>query len=424
MADPETAGRFFGRRIIAAAFLIQAVALACTFSAYGLFLEPIEAEFGATRAQTLLGLSILNLVVTALGPLIGWAIDRGPLRPLMIAGALLLAGGFALLARATELWQLTLALGLCVGSGVALVGPLPSTTLIANWFVRRRGTALGVAATGVTAAGVFMPPLTAGMIESLGWRGTLQIYGALCAGLLIPVIWALVIKRPEDVGQHPDGDARSAAIPGEAAAPGGSLREFLGQPNFWLLGLVFGLAFSGTATFISNAVPLARSLGADTQSASYVLSCVAFCSLLGKLLFGTLVDRIERRAAMWLSLGLQICAWGVFLSEPGYALLLAASALWGLTMGGLWPMHGALLGAVFGRATFGRAMGLGGFVMLPLSGGIPPLAGHVYDLTGSYTTMLAPFIGVYALSAALLAFVRLPGHGPGARAATAEPSAA
>ena len=420
MAD----GRFIGWRIIAAAFLIQAVALGCTFSAYGLFLEPIEAEFGASRAQTLLGLSVLNLVVTSLGPGVGWAIDRGPLRPLMIAGTLLLASGFALLARATGLWQLTLALGLCVGSGVALVGPLPCTTLIANWFVRRRGTALGIAATGITAAGVFIPPLTAALIEGLGWRITLLTYGALCVAVLLPVIAALVIKRPEDVGQQPDGDARAFSPLGAEAAPGVSLRLFLREPNFWLIGLVFGLAFSGTTAFLSNAVPLARSLGADPQSASYILSCVAACSLLGKLVFGALIDRVDRRVALWLSLALQIAAWLVFLSGPDYALLLAASTLWGLSMGGLWPMYGALVGVVFGRAAFGRAMGLLGFVMLPISGGIPPLAGHIYDLTGSYTAMLAPFVGVYGLSAALLALVRLPGGEPGTGQPAAEPSVA
>lgn len=396
---------FHGRRIVLGAFLSQFVANAVSFSAYGLFVEPIEDEFGATRAQVLLGTSILLGSMSASGPWIGRLVDRGGVRRVMLVGAFALAAGFLVMAHSSRLWQLGILSCVPVGVGVAMVGTVPTATLVANWFVRHRGTALGLVATGATTAGIVMPPVVAALIGGLGWRGTLMVYAVIASTILIPVVGWLVVRRPEDLGEFPDGDPTSAP---PAEAPVVPLRAILGEADFWLIATIFGVGTSAAATMMSNLVPFAGSLGVEPGQAAYVLSSMSAFSLMGRILFGTLVDRLDTRTAVWLCLGLQACAWTTMLGRPGYGLLLASGSLYGLGIGGLWPMRSFLIGAIFGRVAFGRATGLVVLATLPFTVAIPPIAGHLYDVSASYRVMLAPFLGAFALAAGLLALVRTP----------------
>ena len=178
----------WGWRIVAAAFIAQAVSIGCTISAFGLFIAPIEADLGASRAQTNLGLSILMLVASGIGPFLGRAIDRGPARAIMLGGVLWTALGLAALSQASSLLQMALVLALMVGVGHASFGPLPAMTILANWFDTKRGTAIGIAATGTTTAGFIMPPVAVFLISNYGWRVALLCYAAGCVVIAAPAI--------------------------------------------------------------------------------------------------------------------------------------------------------------------------------------------------------------------------------------------
>jgi predicted MFS family arabinose efflux permease len=289
-----------------------------------------------------------------------------------------------------------------------MFGPLPCMTILANWFIVRRGTAIGIAATGTTTAGFLVPPITSFLMEHYTWRGALLAYALGCAALAFPAIWLWVVKRPEEVGQSPDGQP-----PTQAAAPETSeLREssppLVRQPAFWLIASIFGIIASASVVLVTSLVPYASDLGIPRERAAYILSCFALFTSLGKVSFGLLVDRIDKRVALWLALGLQAAGWLLLLSQPGFELLLVAAALFGLGTGSSMPIQGAMLGAVFGRAVFGRVMGLMGPVMLVPLVVAPPFVGYLYDTTGSYTLPLTLFLASFAISATLLLFLRIP----------------
>ncbi len=403
-----TAQRFDGWRVVAGAFLAQGVAIGCTISGYSLFIESIEAELGATRAQANMGISILLFVGAGIGPFLGRAIDRGPARALMLAGVVWTAMGLAVLSQASSLLQCALVIAGMIGIGHAMFGPLPSMTILANWFIMRRGTAIGIAATGTTTAGFLIPPITASLIEHYTWRGALLAYAAGSAAIAVPAIWAWMVKRPEEVGQFPDGQPTAEVAALESSEHGDSAPPILRQPAFWLLAAIFGFIASASIVMITNLVPYASDLGIPRGRAAYVLSGVAIFTSMGKVLFGLLVDRIDKRAALWLALGLQTTGWLLFLSQPGFELFLVAAAFFGLGTGSMMPVQGAMLGAVFGRAVFGRVMGLMGPVMLIPLVVSPPLVGHLYDITGSYTLPLTLFLACFAIAATLLLFLRIP----------------
>ncbi|MCE2392866.1 MAG: MFS transporter [Proteobacteria bacterium] len=395
-----------------AAYVAQAVAIGSTLSAYGLFIAPIEADLGATRAQTNFGITILMVVAAGIGPLLGRAIDRGPARAIMLGGVLLTAAGLAALSQATSLVGLALVLGLMVGVGHAAFGPLPAMTLLANWFHARRGTAIGIAATGTTSAGFVMPPLVAFLISSYGWRVTLLCIAAGCVAVAAPVIGKWVVKRPEEIGQFPDGRERPAPVfEPQAPASKAASSQLLRDSRFWRMAAVFGLMPGASLALIANLVPYAADLGIPYARAAVIMSCFALFTSLGKVLFGLLVDRIDMRAALWLSLGLQATAWLGMLSGPGFWGFLAAAVLFGTGAGAVMPIQGAMLGAAFGRAMFGRAMGLmSPLTLVPLALS-PPLVGWFYDRTGSYTAPLSGFLAFFALAALLTGSLRIPRAG-------------
>ena len=400
MANATAAGRFRGPQIVAAAFLLNAVAIGATHISFGFFVGPLEKEFGASRAQLLLGVSALNVVMALVAPMVGRVVDRGSPRAMMIAGAAALTAGLAVMSRATALWQLGFVLVALVALGGALFGPVPTTTVIANWYGLRRGTAIGIASTGSTAAGVLLPPLLASLLLSIGWRDTMAVLGLGVAVLALPVIALFVVRRPEDIGQKPDGEAvaapRAEAVPVDTS---GILR----QPAFWLLGVAIGLVGGILTTFSPTVVPYATHLGNDLRAAAVAPMVTAGFALLGKLLFGALFDRVNRRLVLGLWLGVQGAGWAILASQPSYLALLGGFALWALGAGGILPLHGALIGAIFGRAVFGRVLGMMSLVSLPFGAALPPLAGHLYDASGSYDTTFAWGAALYATAAVLIA---------------------
>jgi len=402
---------FIGWRVVGAAFTAELVSMGASFSAFGVFMDPLAEEFDTTRGVISSGLGGMLLVTGLIGPLLGRVIDRGPLKAMMLCGVFLLATGLLLTSRATSLWQAGVAFCVVGAVGTAMFGPLPAMAIAANWFVRKRGLALGVTVAGATAASMLAPPIAAALIDALGWRGAVAAFGVGAAVIAAPVLLAFVVRRPEDVGQFPDGDP-----PREGAAPappaGAETRDLLRDPRLWLISLGFALLFASPIVLGIHLVPYAEDLGLSRLRAASVLSVMAPFSLLGKLAFGAVADRIEVRKALWLGIVLVSVGWLVLLTGPSYALLLATAALFGLGVGALGPIHGVIIGLCFGRGSFGRVMGIGGLAGLPIIAGSGPLVGFLFDTTGSYQLGFALQPAILAAAAVIFLFVAVPASEP------------
>jgi len=377
---------FLGWRMVFAGFVAQLVYSSMSFNAFGLFVTPLEREFAITRAEVSAAAGISLVVMTGFAPVLGRWLDRGSLRRIMLAGIALAAAGTAALSLATAPWQLGLAFCTLVAFGTALFGPLPSMTLIANWFVRRRGIALGLTVAGATLGGALAPLLAARLIDALGWRHALQALGLGAAAIAAPIFALVVVGRPSEVGQAPDGDAAPEPAPahaGVAPRPYATL-ELLRDRNFLLLALGFALIFTSPLVAQLHLVPFAEGLGISRQDAAFVFTPVALGSLFGKLAFGAVSDRIDPRFALRFAVLLLVGAWLVLLASPGYRELLVAGALLGLGIGAVVPLQGILVGRYFRREAFGQVVGLAGLLTLPIIAGANPLAGWLFDSTGSY----------------------------------------
>ena len=204
--SPEKKRGFLGWRMVAVAFFVDFVAVGFFFYSYGDFFKAIAVEFGDSRLGVALGLTVTNAVGAVAAPLVGRALDRYPLRRVIGVGATSMAIGFLGLSQVQTPIQFYLVLGLFIGFGASSMGNLATSKLVANWFEPKRGTALGIAATGVSLSGVIMPYVSAEIIDAYGWPNGFLVYGLFTFFVVVPLVLRLVISHPRDVGLLPDGE--------------------------------------------------------------------------------------------------------------------------------------------------------------------------------------------------------------------------
>ena len=396
---------FVGWRMVAVAFFVDFIAVGFFFYSYGVFFKAIAAEFGDSRLGVSIGISVTQGVGAVLAPFIGRALDRYPLKRVIATGAIAMGSGFLLLGFVQTPLQFYLVLGVFIGFGAGAMGQLATSKLVSNWFVLKRGTALGIAATGISVSGVIMPATTAWLIGEFGWRNGFITYGIITLIVVVPVVLRLVISRPEDIGLLPDGETEATTLP--PPKPALRTREFISNPNFWFLVAIIGLLFCIQSATLIHMVPQLTDRGIDLVSASFIASCTAFFGILGKLIYGALVDRWDVRRALWLGIGFQVTGQLFMLLTDGYAGFLVGASLFGFGMGGIVPMQGAVVGAAFGRESFGRVLG----AMRPAMSVIHligvPFAGWMYDVTGSYDLAFQTFLVLYLVTAMVVAGLKV-----------------
>ncbi|MDG1442987.1 MAG: MFS transporter [Pseudomonadales bacterium] len=391
---------FLGWRMVAVAFLVDFIAVGFFFYSYGIFFKAIAVEFGDSRFGVSIGVTVTQGVGALLAPFIGRALDRFPLKNVMACGAISMGTGFGLLGLVQTPLQFYLVLGVFVGFGAGAMGQLATSKLVSNWFVLKRGSALGIAATGISVSGVVMPAISAWIIATYGWREAFMTYGLITFLVVVPVVLRLVISRPEDVGLLPDGATEKGSLP--PPKPPLRTRDFMSQPNFWVLLTVIGLLFCIQSATLIHMVPKLTDSGLSLVAASGIASATAGFGIMGKLIFGALVDRWDVRHALWLGIGFQFVGQLMMVFMDGYLAFLIGACFFGFGMGGVVPMQGAVVGAAFGRESFGRVLGAMRPPMAVLHLAGTPFAGWVYDVTGSYRPAFLTFLALYIVAAVVV----------------------
>ena len=390
------------------AFFVDFVAVGFFFYSYGVFFKAIAVEFGDSRLGVALGLTVTSAVGAIVAPMVGRALDRFPLRNVIAVGATSMAIGFLSLSQVETQWQFYLVLGLFIGFGASSMGNLATAKLVANWFDRRRGTALGIAATGVSLSGVIMPFISAELIEAYGWRQGFLLYGFFTLFVMVPLVLRLVISRPEDVGLKPDGALELPQSEVASDAQRLSMRDVARDRNFWAIVLTFGLAFCAMSATLTHMVPRLTDMGHSLTLASLVMSLCAGLGVLGKLSFGWLADKLPVRRVLLLILAIQFVGQFIMYQSNELVQFAIGAALFGYGVGGVVPMQGSVVGKTFGRERFGAVLGLMRPAMFPLQIIGVPFAGWVFDVTGSYALAFQVMLGVYVLGAISLSFYRAP----------------
>jgi len=392
--------------IVAVAFVANFVSMGTVMQPVPVFLVAFSEEFAIGRGAASL-ISVFMLAGGALiMPIVGRAIARFPIRNMMVAGALVLAGTFCAMSLATEFWQVLVLFSLPCGFGVGALGVIATNTLMVNWFEGNRGLVIGVAMMGMSLAGVAMVPLSTWAYEEWGWRGLCRMLAVFNLAV-VPLVALTVVTRPSDVGLRPVGadvSSESEAVTGEGGSEApASTREILTNPSLWMIAAASGLVFFGSMGIMNHGLAFARDRGIDPLLASGVLSAIALGAGAGKLVFGWLAGRIGEHGAFATALVMQIITLAAYLLPSSYAVLITVSLIYGLGLGGISPLQAALLARGVGARNFAPAQGLMGPVQIPFQITGPPLAGFIFDARGSYDLAIMIFIGALVASGIVLA---------------------
>ena len=339
-------------------------------------LPAVQAEFGVARADASLPYTLMMVGFGLGGIAMGRLADRFGVMAVVLLGSAGLGAGFVAAGFSGSITGFALAHGLLLGAlgSAATFAPLVADTSL--WFVRRRGIAVAVCASGNYLAGAIWPPIVQHFVATQGWRPTYLGLGLFCV-LTMPPLALLMRQRPP----------ATAALPsGRAAAPVPSNRPFgfsLGQAQALL-------CVAGVACCVAMAMPQVHivaycgDLGYGAARGAEMLSLMLACGIVSRLVSGAICDRIGGLRTLLLGSVLQGVALLLFIPFDGLLSLYVISALFGLFQGGIVPSYaiivrehfpaaeaGARVGTVLMATLFGMA--LGGW-----------MSGKVFDLTGSY----------------------------------------
>jgi sugar phosphate permease len=399
-------GWYYGWNIVGLAVLSQVAATAMIIYSYPLFLPAWSSELHAPISALLVLMLGMTSVCAFTGPVAGALGDRFPARRLIAIGLvaiLLICLGVSF---ATSRWQLLALYSLGAPLPLGLTTQIVLNGLIARWFARHRGLALGLTAFGLGVAGVIVPPIVAALLPHVGWRLIWRAWALLIAVVALPLILLLVREQPGERDglaylRTPDGAPPPAAGHGSHAGSA-TLRQIAARPNFWLVVGAYVPMMMLSASVMQNMAPFVTSRGFSPQVAGTLLAVMAGAHLAATLLLGVLSDRFGNRGPF---AGLAVvAAIGGVLVVFGQSLpmIVAGVGMVGLT-GGLFTLLSAALALEFGAASVGRAMGLA-LSFSPLASAAAAAVARLKETTGGYTPALLT-LAVLTVAGGLLALL-------------------
>ncbi|MBM4312927.1 MAG: MFS transporter [Deltaproteobacteria bacterium] len=429
---PNLRKPFYGWIIVCVSFLVGFTESGVFQNILSIFMKPMVEEFGWSRASITGAIAFGSICGGLLSLAVGPVLDRYGPRMVTFWSVLILSAGLIAMTVVDHLWQLYLFFG--VGRMIAVgVLSLATSVSVANWFVRRRGRAMGITRIGERLGSALLPVMVQFLILSLGWRmawGTLGGVVFLMSG--IPALLFLR-HRPEDMGLLPDG-ASPAPEKGrsvDSAGKGSRADSFNGDPEpawdrtqatrtraFRMLIILSSLIPFAQAGLNFHIFPYLTDQGFNEMTAVLILSTFAFSGMAGSAIWGTLSDRVRIQTLLAANLagnGVIYLAlyWLVqFRPEgaPGVSILFALAALQGIFHGGRGPMLTTLWANFFGRRSLGTIYSLANPFYFTTNAIGPIFGGFFFDLLGSYAFPFHLFIAVYFLSGIVSLRLQPPIH--------------
>lgn len=401
---------YYGWVVIAVAFVTVAVGVNSR-TAFSLLLPPILAEFGWSRAVVSGIFSAGFIASMSISPLTGMLMDRFGPRWLMPVGAIVASAGLSLATIATEPWHFYATLGALTVAGSVVISYIGHSLFLPNWFVRRRGLAVGIAFSGVGVGSITLFPWLQYLIDDAGWRQACWALAGLLIVAVIPLNILLQRKRPEDIGLLPDGDSTSrvherAPMPDnivdrEWAAIDWTVARAARTARFWWLAVGFFCALFVWYAVQVHQTKILLEAGFDAGLAAYALGLVGLTGIAGQIGIGYFSDRAGREWAWTVSLGGFVLCYLLLLAIerfPSPALVYLMVAAQGVFGYGLASVIAAISIELFQGRSHGAIFGTLGMPSMLGGAAGPWVFGAIYDWSGAYTYAFWLAVAVSLLS--------------------------
>jgi len=352
---------------------------------FTVFLKPISESFGWDRGQVVSIYSLAALTGGLAAPLIGRLFDHSGPRAVYALGLLLLGGAFLIASVAQHLWQFQLSLGLCVGTGIALIGNVPNSILLGRWFGPKLPTAMAVIYSATGAGVLILLPASQLLIDRIGWPAAYRLFGVIALGLLVPLLllpWRLFARGAPHVVRK---------LGDELADDGWTVLRALRHHAFWALFATFFFTAIGMYAIAPQVVAYLIDVGFPPLQAATAWGFSGVVLLFGMLGVSWLDGLIGRRPSVLFSYALSLAGilmlWALQWA-PNIWLLTGFVICFGSMIGSRGPLlsatamkifRGKRVGTIYGTISIGSGLGsaLGSW-----GGGV------IHDLTHSYNSLI------------------------------------
>jgi MFS family permease len=404
---------FYGWWLVGILFLFGLFGNGIISYSFTTLIEPLAREFGWSYTQISLAMSIRGFEIGLGAPLIGWLIDRWGSKKVVSSGAAMLCLGLLLLSQSRDL-LLFYAAFILIGLGMTCFTMPITVIIVGNWFKKRIGLATGIAISGTSISGIFIPLITH-IIELYSWR--IAILGILISILIIILPLTFLLRdKPDKYGLLADGQP---SINAEKVKDKGSarntvrskgIRQALGALVFWQLALMFTCLLFINNALVTHIMPYLSSVGIDRYTASIAAGGIPLISAIGRTSAGWLADRFDKKlltAVLFaiVSMAMVCCA---FIQSNSTWLTAPFFLLFGFGVGGGATMAGLLVRTWQGDTNFGTIFGI--MMGIPQLANIisAPLAGWVYDTWGTYQPFWFVTAGIAVMAMMITMTVSFP----------------
>jgi MFS family permease len=408
-SDEHKSGVFYGNWITLLTMYVLFWAAGLGFYTFQVFVPRLVEAFGWSMTQTVGAAAVWAVVYGLSGFFVGGWIQRFGARKVILAGTFAGAVAFFLSSLIAQLWQLY-ALLATLGITVAATTLVPVQTIITLWFNAKRGRNMGLAMMGIGLGGLALSPLTAWVIQEVGWRNAYRLLAVALVVFVVPPVLMFLKNRPSDIGEVPDGRAAAAEGAVSHVPTGVPASRAIRSLPFWLLFFTYLTQLYVMSAINTNTTAFAEGVGFTAIVAPMFMAVAVGVSVPGRLFFGWVTDRISPQflmASVGLLLALSTISLVVFVIRLGW---MTSTPIWlfgvtqGLGIAGSTVILPILVGRCFGDLEFGKIQGLvmAGFAIGVIFGG--PSAARIFDTTGSYEMawMACTVVGVVSTVLALL----------------------
>jgi MFS family permease len=407
---------YYGWVIVGVSFITMSL-VSPIGTLFRLFYQAFKDQFAWSHASISGIYGLHQFLNGAISPLVGLLIDRYGPRRVMPVGALVLGAGLAASSQVNSLAQLYITFGLIAAFGVATLQSVPNVAIVSNWFVRNRGTAVGIVLAGSGLGEFVLIPATQWAIIHLGWRGTLLILALLV--FIVPATLVLLFQhhKPSDKGLLPYGEAAQekqgakhevVVIDKEWAETSWILRRALRTRRYWALVImvfVFSLGYFLIAPQLFVLTQEFEQFQAHSIFVAFILGAAGLQEGIAKFTGGVIADRFGREKTMTMSVALIVVGiWmlSILESNPSAWLLYFAVLFYGLGYGFSLPTIMASCADLFQGPSFGSILGsltLGGLCGAALGAST---GGYLRDITGGYKASFIISTVAFAAAVALI----------------------
>lgn len=406
---------YYGWWIVLVVSILSTYGSGIFYYGFSTFVKPVVNELAWSMTVVSGAFSIYRLEAGIAAPIVGYLLDRFGPQKLVFTGGLAMGSGFIYLSYVNTVLPFYAAI-ICISFGwSAFAGASVGNPLVGKWFVKKRGSAIGIYGVARGLAGLLVP-MVAYLIAQYGWRSALVILAVLTWLIVLPLSFFLK-NSPEQCGLLPDGklsgqdvddNHRTVKAIKSVKELDFSLRQAMATSAFWILTVCLLTHQMTQAAIFVHLIPYVIDMGVDPTSAASVVSVVALTSIIGRYGSGWLSDRLNKK---WLLVILFIIQpIGIFslIRVRHFMDVIPFVLLYSTAYGGTAVVKAIIIGDFYGRKNYGTIYGVSQGISTFGSIAGPLFAGLVYDLNGNYHLAFTSFAIIMAFTALLVSFLKVP----------------